>query len=62
MPAPDAATERDMALDLVAALDMYEGLMGSEETIIDSVEALDRERVQITLNNGQSFTLTVRED
>jgi len=62
MPASDAATERDVALDLVAALDMYEGLMGSEETTIETIDIADRDKVSITLDNGQRFTLTVRED
>lgn len=55
------ATERIVALDIVAALDMYEGLMGSDETTIGEIEALDRERVKLTLSNGQVFTLAVRE-
>lgn len=58
---PIYTSERDVALDLVAALEMYEGLMGSDETSIEAVEPAERERVIITLDNGDKYELTVRE-
>lgn len=62
MTAPsDAATERDVALDVVAALDMYDGLCGSEETSIESVGPGENDTVVVLLDNGQQFRLQVRE-
>lgn len=59
----DSALERDVALDTVAALEMFGGTMGSDETVIESVDTLagDGCTVVLTLDNGQVFHLQVRE-
>jgi hypothetical protein len=54
-------TEADVALDLVAALDMYDGLMGSETTSIESVGPGERDTVVLVLTNGDTYRLTVRQ-
>lgn len=56
-----AATEFDVALDLVAALDMYAGTFGSDETVIDTIGPGERDTVVVSLSNGQEYRLTVRE-
>jgi hypothetical protein len=43
-------TENDVAHDVLAALDMYTGLMGSEGTVT----------LKLTLSNGDEYLLRVR--
>jgi hypothetical protein len=57
---PRYTTERDVALDLVAALDMYSGLMGSESTSIELVGPSHRDdALVIQLDNGDTYELRV---
>lgn len=59
MPAP-LTTVRDVTLDVVAALDMYEGLMGGEDTSIERVGPGERdESVVLVLSNGDEYRLRV---
>ncbi len=53
-------TERDVSLDLLAALEMYGGLCGSEETTIESVGPGERDTIVLVLSNGDEYRLTVR--
>jgi hypothetical protein len=53
-------TENDVALDLIAALDMYDGSFGAEETTIDKIGEGERGTVVIVLSNGDEYRLTVR--
>ena len=55
-------TEHDVALDVLAALEMYEGSCGSEATTIDDViESGERkDTLIVTLSNGDSYWLQVR--
>lgn len=50
----------DVVYDLVAALDMYAGSFGSDETAIDTVEQGERDSVLVTLSNGDRYELRVR--
>ena len=53
-------TVRDVTLDVVAALDMYSGLLGGEDTRIEKVGPGARdESVVIVLSNGDEYRLTV---
>jgi hypothetical protein len=58
----DTTTERDVAHDVLAALDMFSGAVGSEETVIDQLDLVSGSRngVVITLSNGDRYELTVR--
>lgn len=53
----------DVALDLVAALDLYDGLFGGDDVTIEVVaqSTNDRESVTVTLSNGDRYELRVRE-
>jgi len=53
-------TESDVALDIVAALDMYAGTCGSEETTIKLVGPGERDSIVIELSNGDTYRLQVR--
>ena len=64
--ASEITTEHDVTLDLVAALDMYTGLMGSEETTIETLVAESRvgtryHTVVMTLSNGDVYHLDVHD-
>ena len=56
-------TEEDVTLDVIAALDMYEGMIGDDGVIIDQVrESPDgRNTVRLWLSNGEVYDLRVRE-
>lgn len=54
----EAATVKDVALDLVEALNAYEGDFGADGVEIDHALASARDTVQITLTNGEVYTLT----
>jgi hypothetical protein len=54
-------TQRDVALDTVAALDMYTGAFGSESTTIEKVGEGERDSVVVVLSDGSQYRLTVRE-
>lgn len=60
----DTATQSDVTLDLLAIIDDAPSgrLVGSESTTIDSVEHGDRDTFTVVLDNGQRFTVHVRED
>ncbi len=47
-------------LDLVAALEMYEGTFGTETDVISEVYPSENGCVTVTLTNGESFILRVR--
>lgn len=54
-------TENDVTLDILAALDMYEGTCGSEETTIDDVAPGERDgTIALTLSNGDVYEIQVR--
>lgn len=58
----DSTTESDVALDTVAALDMYAGAFGSEGTTIEAVDTTDDARtVRVTLSDGAVYELRVRQ-
>jgi len=56
-------TEKDVTLDVIAALDMYEGMIGDGGVIIDQVnESPDGQNtVRLWLSNGEVYDLRVRE-
>jgi hypothetical protein len=56
----EQTTEKDVTLDLIAALEMYAGTMGSDETVIDEVAEGERNTVRVTLSNGEVYELRVR--
>jgi hypothetical protein len=57
------SNSRDVAHDVVAALDMFTGLCGGDETTIDRayVEPGTGDHVRIALSNGVTYELRVRE-
>ena len=54
------STTHDVVLDTMAALDMFTGAFGSEETTIDGVTETARDRLEVTLSNGEVYELRVR--
>jgi hypothetical protein len=55
-------TEHDVALDVLAALEMYAGTCGSDETEIESViETNVTNTLLVTLSNGDTYTIQIRE-
>lgn len=54
----EAATVKDVTLDLVEALNAYVGDFGADGVEIDNAQASDRDTVQLTLSNGEVYTLT----
>jgi len=56
-------TEKDVTLDVIAALDMYEGSIGDDGVIIDEVnESPDGQNtVRLWLSSGEVYDLRVRE-
>jgi len=60
----DAALQSDVCLDLMAIVDdSADGrLIGSEETTLEAVEFSDWDSFIVTLDNGQRFRVTVREE
>ena len=56
-------TEDDVALDVLAALDYFGGLVGGEATTIDELQISpdDRATILLTLSNGDKYELRVRE-
>lgn len=55
----EAATLSDVALDIVAALEMFGGDFGADGVHIASVTATGRETVLVSLTNGEDYELTV---
>lgn len=55
-------TEHDVTLDLIAALDSYDGLCGSEDTTITTIGEGQRDSIVIVLSNGDEYRLTVRRE
>ena len=54
-------SERDVTADLLAALEMYDGLCGSESTTIDKIgEGARRDTLYLILSNGDEYELQVR--
>ncbi len=64
MPNSDTTTQQDVALDILAALEMYTGLCGSETTTIEKMETVTEYRNQdsftVILSNGDEYTVAVR--
>jgi hypothetical protein len=61
MPLRESDTsERDVVADLIAALEMYGGLFGSEATVIYSVAEGERDSVEVCLSDGSVYRLRVR--
>ena len=54
-------TEKDVVLDVIAALDMYAGSIGNDNVVIDAVDEGERETIVLTLSNGDRYELRVRE-
>jgi hypothetical protein len=57
----DITTEKDVSLDVEAALDMYEGTMGSETTTIEKIALDARDNIVLVLSDGSEYRLTVRQ-
>ena len=53
-------SERDVTADLLAALEMYDGLCGSESTTITSIAEGQRNSIVLVLSNGDEYALQVR--
>lgn len=55
-------TEHDVALDVLAALEMFAGTVGSESTTIDSITEVRGTHATLTiaLSNGDKYALRVR--
>lgn len=63
MPDSDTiyTTEKDVAYDTLAALDMFVGSFGSDETVIEDVFMQSTDSaVIVVLDNGDRYELTVR--
>jgi hypothetical protein len=55
-------TERDVALDVLAARERSAGTCGSDETEIESViETNVTNTLLVTLSNGDTYTIQIRE-
>lgn len=53
-------TVRDVTLDVVAALDMYDGLLGGEDVSLERVGPGARdESIVLVLTNGDEYRLNV---
>jgi hypothetical protein len=58
----DTTTEKDVALDILAALDMFAGSVGDDGVVIDEVtESADaKATLNLTLSNGDRYEIRVR--
>lgn len=58
----DITTEKDVALDTVAALDAFDGLFGSGSTHVKYVGPTRRDNViRVELDNGDVYELVARQ-
>jgi hypothetical protein len=57
----ETTTQHDVALDTVAALDMFAGSFGADNVVIESVEHHKGDTVRVALSNGDVYDLRVRK-
>lgn len=60
MPENIETTESDVNLDILAALESYDGLCGSESTTIESIAPGEHDSIVIVLSNGNEYRLITR--